>query len=223
MKSSARMWPHLILRNGGSGIATQQYSCAGVGQCDCRMGRRAAEGREKEAAAAVGKPASEISKSNGACLGTGAPWRGTPALRIRRRFRCCGSAAGPSSRAPPPAEPSSCSCTASRVRLNQRRLVGVSAPAVPPTTAPAPAPRPRPRMAPPAAPPAAPIATFLARRLPLLRFAVVFFVAVVFFGAAIRTGTAVSPSRPAEIRTVTSDFLINRPSFKITSALWLPK
>ena len=30
-------------------------------------------------------------------------------------------------------------------------------------------------------------------------------------------------SRPAEIRTVTSDFLINRPSFKITSALWLPK
>ena len=50
--------------------------------------------------------------------------------------------------------------------VHLRRLVGVSAPAVPPITAPAPAPRPRPRIAPPAAPPAAPIPTFLARRLP---------------------------------------------------------
>src|SRR5215831_6262546 len=50
-----------------------------------------------------------------------------------------------------------------------RRLVRVSAPAVPPITAPAPAPRPRPRIAPPAAPPAAPMAIFLARLLRRLR------------------------------------------------------
>src|SRR6516164_6094800 len=55
------------------------------------------------------------------------------------------------------------------LRVHRRRLVGTSAPAVPPRTAPAPAPRPRPRIAPPAAPPAAPIARFLARLPRLLR------------------------------------------------------
>ena len=95
-------------------------------------------------------------------------------------------------------------------------LVGVSAPAVPPTTAPAAAPRPPPRMAPAAAPPPAPMPTFLARlRLPLLllfllevvRLEVVRLLEV----AAIR-GTAVSASSPKHRAAAHSDFFIDRPS-----------
>jgi hypothetical protein len=86
-----------------------------------------------------------------------------------------------------------------------RRLVGVSAPAVPPITAPAPAPRPRPMIAPAAAPPAAPTPTFLARRLPLLRFLVDLRWVVVV--EAIR-GAVVSANRPRAKSAAHSDFFI---------------
>jgi hypothetical protein len=89
--------------------------------------------------------------------------------------------------------------------FHQRRLVGVSAPAVPPTTAPAAAPRPRPRMAPAAAPPPAPMPTFLARlRLPLLR--------LLLLEVAAITGKAVSASSPKHRATAHSDFFTDRPS-----------
>ncbi len=89
-----------------------------------------------------------------------------------------------------------------------RRLVGVSAPAVPPITAPAPAPRPRPMMAPAAAPPAAPTPTFLARRRPPLRFLLDLWWWVV---AAI-TGMAVSAKRPMAITAAHNDIFISWPS-----------
>ena len=95
-------------------------------------------------------------------------------------------------------------------------LVGVSAPAVPPTTAPAAAPRPPPRIAPAAAPPPAPIPTFLARlRLPLLLLfllEVVRLEVVRLLEVAAITGKAVSPSSPKHRTAAHSDFFIDRPS-----------